>query len=109
MPTKEVEWKNDAVTENVAKGAWSTPSGHRYRLHVRLMKDDADSVSAVVLNLPGAGSCGATEEEALENAKEAVRGVLEEYIASGQDIPWKDSTAMSVPPGVKQKWITLDA
>ena len=109
MPTIEMQWKNTAVTHNVAENEWHSSKG--YRIHVLLTKDedDMDSFSAVVLNLPGAGSSGATEEEALENAKEAVRGVLEEYKASGRDIPWKDSSTISIPPGAKQKWIILNA
>ena len=67
MPTIEMEWKNDTVTQNVARNDWR--SSQAYRLHILLTKDDADSFSAVVLNLPGTGSSGSTEEEALENAK----------------------------------------
>jgi predicted RNase H-like HicB family nuclease len=79
-----------------------------YKFHVLLTKDDEDSFSAVVLNLPGAGSCGSKEEEAMENVREAIRGVLESYKASGEEIPWKDSSAAEIPPGAKQKWIILN-
>lgn len=44
----------------------------------------------------------------MENAREAIRGVLEAYKASGQDIPWKDSSAAEVPSGAQQKWIDLN-
>jgi predicted RNase H-like HicB family nuclease len=87
--------------------AWQE-SPATYRFHILLTKDDLDSFSAVVLNLPGAGSSGSTEEEAMENAREAIRGVLEAYKASGQDIPWKDSSAAEVPSGAQQKWIDLN-
>lgn len=63
----------------------------------------------MVLNLPGAGSCGATEEEAIENAKEAVSGVIESYLEAGEEIPWKDSSSESIPAGATHKWIIVNA
>jgi predicted RNase H-like HicB family nuclease len=106
MPTEMM--KNDASKYNISRITdWSPSPAHRF--HILLTKDDPDSFSAVVLNLPGAGSCGSTEEEAMENVKEAIRGVLEAYKASGQDIPWKDSAGADIPPGTKQKWIIQDA
>lgn len=108
MPTIEMKWKNTAVTQHVSEDEWR--SSEAYRLHILLTKDEDDphSFSAVVLNLPGAGSSGSTEEEALENAKEAVGGILEDYKASGEEIPWKDTSEVSIPSGAKQKWIILD-
>jgi predicted RNase H-like HicB family nuclease len=94
------------ATETIG-GAWRE-SPATYKFHILLTKDDEDSISAVVLNLPGAGSCGSKEDEAMENVREAIRGVLESYKASGEEIPWKDSSAAEIPPGAKQKWITLN-
>src|SRR5437588_3529977 len=99
MPTEMM--MNDATTTRVAKDDWK--GSPAYRFHILLTQDEADSFSAVVLNLPGAGSCGSTEEEAMANVKEAIRGVLGAYKASGQDIPWRDSTADNIPPHAKQK------
>ena len=97
---------NDAATFRIARADWKPSPGRRF--HILITKDDTDSFSAVVLNLPGAGSCGSTEEEAMENVKEAIRGVLEAYKAAGQDIPWYDSSAADIPPGAMQKWIILN-
>jgi predicted RNase H-like HicB family nuclease len=106
MPTEAM--KNDAATFKVASTDWRPSPAYRFHVLLTKDKDDADSFSAVVLNLPGAGSCGSTEEEAMENVKEAIRGVLETYKASGRDIPWKVSLAADIPPEAKQRWIILD-
>ena len=109
MTTIEMKWENAAVTQNVPEDDWRPTTA--YRLHVLVSKDEDqdDSFSAIVLNLPGAGSSGTTEEEALENVKEAVRGILEDYKDSGEEIPWKDTSKVCIPPGAKQKWIIVDA
>ena len=73
------------------------------------MKDDAESYSAIALNLPGAGSCGSTADEAVANAKEAVRAVLEEYKASNEEIPWRNSTGDDIPTGANHQWVLVDA
>jgi predicted RNase H-like HicB family nuclease len=98
----------ETYMQSEKKGTAWQESSTTYRFHILLTRDDADSYSAVVLNLPGAGSCGSTEEEAMENVQEALQGVLDSYKASGQDIPWKDSSAPEIPPGAKQKWISLN-
>lgn len=79
------------------------------RCHVLLLKEDDCTYSAVVANLPGAGSCGDSEEHALENAKEAISGLIESYKAAGKPIPWCDSNSMDIPDGAMQKWIFVDA
>lgn len=86
--------------------AWSKNT-HAYRCHILLTKDDDGGYSAVVLNLPGAGSCGDTEEEAIENVREAICGVVESYIADNEEIPWIDSLARSIPEHAKQLWILV--
>jgi predicted RNase H-like HicB family nuclease len=80
-----------------------------YRCHVCLIREDDGRFSAIVLNLPGAGSCGGTEEEALENVREAVLGVIESHIAAGEGIPWRDALSSEIPDGAKQKWILVNA
>jgi predicted RNase H-like HicB family nuclease len=102
----QIIWENGAVTPKIS-GDWKETKG--YRFHLSIIRDDAESVSVIVLNLPGTGSCGSTEEEALENVNEAIRGALEAYRESGQSIPWKDTSREAIPKGVKQKWIILDA
>ena len=80
-----------------------------YRCHVCLIPEEDGSFSAIVVNLPGAGSCGDTEEEALENVREAILGVIESYIASGEEIPWKDAESEDIPAGAKHKWMLVNA
>jgi predicted RNase H-like HicB family nuclease len=98
---------NKAVTEHVPSDDWRPTKA--YKVHILITKDDEGTYSAVALNLPGAGSCGETEEEAVENAKEAVLGVVESYLEAGEEIPWKDTSNIEIPFGAEQKWIVVHA
>lgn len=80
-----------------------------YRCHLAISRDDEGRFFGVVLNLPGAGSCGDTEEEAIANAREAVLGIIESYREDQREIPWKDSTHCGAEPGVQFQWITVNA
>ena|SRR5437660_3231024 len=98
---------NKAVSQTVCNVVWQERDAYRFR--IAITKDEEGVFSAVVLNLPGIGSCGNTELETMENVKEAIRGALEEYESSGGSIPWKDESSIEIPIGAKQKWIILDA
>jgi predicted RNase H-like HicB family nuclease len=98
--------ENMAITRIMASEDWQAKNA--YRFHILLLPEEDRSWSAIVLNLPGIGSCGDTEEESIENVKEAIRAGLDAY--DGEEIPWKDNTTLvDVPPGAKQRWIILDA
>jgi predicted RNase H-like HicB family nuclease len=102
-----MSWQNTARTEYPDGNEWRESKA--YRFHLLITKDDEDTFSVVVLNLPGVGTCGETEEDAMESVKEAICGAVEEYRAAGMTIPWKDTSHEEIPPGAKQKWIILDA
>ena len=53
---------------------------------------DVPGYSAYAARLPGVCSQGDTRDEAIGNIHEALVGVLSEYIASGETIPWSDAT-----------------
>lgn len=80
-----------------------------FRCHLAISRDDEGRFSAVVLNLPGTGSCGDTKEEAIANAREAVLGAIESYRDEQLEIPWTDSTNCRAEPDVEYRWITLNA
>ena len=63
-------WENNGVNLNVNADAWSESKA--YRCHVLLIQEEDGTYSGIVMNLPGAGSCGDTEEETLANVREAV-------------------------------------
>jgi len=105
MPVREV-LRNTSVGPAFPVNNWDVLNAPR--LHLRLIQEADDSFSAIVLNLPGSGSAGDTVEEAIENAKEAVRGVLESYEADGIEAPWKDSTMEPIPFGAEHRWVVLD-
>lgn len=73
-----------------------------------IIKEDDGGYSAIALNLPGAGSCGDTETEAVDNAIEAIRAVMEVYREHGDDIPWHNVTEADTSEFMKLERITLD-
>ena len=69
------------------------------QLYILISKeDDEGQFSVVALNLPGCASCGETEDEAIENIKEAARGLIESYTDSNQQIPWNDISHHAAAP-----------
>lgn len=105
---------NTAQTERPRREDWlrverEPTSSWGYRCHLLISKDDAGTFSAVVLNLPGIGSCGDTEEDAIANAKDAIRLALEIYEESREEVPWKDTYDIVIPPTAKHLRIILDA
>ncbi len=106
-----IELANNAAQSPLVTQAWR--STRAYRCHIGLIKEDDGQFSAIVLNLAGTGSCGDTEEEALNNVREAVLGVIESYLESGEEIPWMNSisetSAEDIPEGAKLTWILVNA
>ena len=69
------------------------------QLHILISKeDDEEQFSVVALNLPGCASCGETEDEAIENIKEAARGLIESYNDANQQIPWNNTSIHATAP-----------
>ncbi len=73
---------------------WEFPI-NKHRYYIEIIKEEKESdedwgYSAVCLNLPGAGSCGDTVEEALENVKEAIVGLVETYEEENMKIPFRE-------------------
>ena len=97
---------NDSEHSSAKLESWQEPP-ETYAVHLLIVPEEDGRFSAVAINLPGAGSCGDTKEEAIENAKEAVKGVLESYKESGESIPWKDSRKDKTPG--EKKWINVHA
>ena len=97
-----------AILENLGNVSFSPSEWTRdtsaYRFYVQIIAEEDTGFSAIALNLPGTGSCGDTEQEALENFQEAARGALASYLEAGDTIPWVKE-AKSLPSG--GKWITV--
>ena len=102
-----LEFENTKVAEIQDVREWAQ-SRNRYRCHVCLTRDEDGIVSAVVLNLPGCGSCGDDTDEAMQNVREAAKGVIESHLAAGESIPWVDSMMVDVPKGAAMKWIVVN-
>jgi predicted RNase H-like HicB family nuclease len=78
-----------------------------YHCNIAMIREEDGSYTAIVLNLPGAASEGATEDEAMANVRESICGLVESYTATGDPIPWKDPVPCDVPPDAKTKWILV--
>lgn len=80
-----------------------------YRCHVCFVEEEDGTFSAIVLNLPGCGSCGDTMEEAERNVREAIVGVIESYVEAGEGIPWCMTESEDIPRNATLKWILVNA
>jgi predicted RNase H-like HicB family nuclease len=85
------------------------PEESAYRCHIGLIPEEDGTWSAVVLNLPGGGSCGRSEDEAISNVREAIVGLVESYRSDGKEIPWKDSMPSDISECAKNTWILVNA
>lgn len=65
---------------------WGKAKGRTMR-QVILIPDETGGYVVEVPSLPGCYSQGDTEEEALENIKEAIALHIEDMIAAGEEVP----------------------
>lgn len=79
-----------------------------YHCLIAMVREEDGTFSALVLNLPGTGSCGSTEVEALKNVREAILGTIESHVEAGEKIPWIDPLPNAVPTGASLKWILVN-
>ncbi len=92
----------------VTPGDWQSPVSP-FACDVVLIQEDDGTFSGVVLNLPGAGSCGDTEAEVIANVQEAVAGVIESHRAAGEVVPWKDSRLEPTPENARRIRVLVHA
>ena len=102
-----VDFVNNSNTVSGRVEDWGPQKS--YRCHICLIPEVDGTFSAVVLNLPGAGSCGGTREEAIENVCEAILGIVESHEKHGESIPWDDSDPTDIPANGEIKWIRVNA
>jgi predicted RNase H-like HicB family nuclease len=77
-----------------------------YRCPVYLISEERGDFSVIAANLPGVASQGDTEEEALENIKEALAAAISVYMESGTAIPWL-ATPREPDPRAKTRWVIV--
>src|SRR5688500_212714 len=94
-----IEYDFDSHVERRDIEAWNEQTEKTYRIQLLIVEDDSGNYSAIAMNLPGAGSCGDTKEEAVSNAREAIQGVLESYKDANESIPWREVTAEMIGDG----------
>ena len=86
----------------------TTENPPRVRCHMAILREDDGSFSAIALNLPGIGSCGDSEEEAIANASQAVTAAVESFREDGDPVPWAAPGEYSIPDGAKLVWILVN-
>jgi predicted RNase H-like HicB family nuclease len=88
---------------------YTREKGGAYEVEVRLVAEgQGGGFSAHIPQLPGVVSQGETEEEALENIKEALLGALRCYQDAGNEIPWVEAAAPKEPEEL-QRWVVVHA
>ena len=60
------------------------------KLKIAISKDEGGFYVVECINLPGCISQGRTQEEAMENIKDAINGYLKSLKKHNEDIPIKD-------------------
>ena len=105
MATVEFNSINKSFTPEPT--AWEVDS-NSYRCHILILKEEEGDYSVVALNLPGAGSCGHTEEDAIKNAKEAIRGVIVSHLEAKEEIPWTNVNPADIPDGASHKVVIVN-
>lgn len=70
------------------------------RCHVGFLREDDGTYSAIVLNLPGCGTCGDTIEDATHHLSDAVNATLDSY---GNNPPWISN--YELPTDMDIRWI----
>jgi predicted RNase H-like HicB family nuclease len=69
---------------------------------------EAGGFSVHALTLPGAVSQGETGQEALDNIREAIEGLVLEYRETGTAIPWQHVVVDDVPTDATTRWILVN-
>ena len=82
--------------------------GGTYPCDLVFEKEDDGGYSVYVSNLPGAASQGDSLEEATDNIREAIRGLLDEYTESNMPIPWRKPLPVDPNRGAISKRIFVD-
>ena len=86
---------------------WQVHESPVYEAEIRLCPEQDGGFSVYVPTLPGVVSEGETQEEATENAREALRAVIESYLNDGEPIPW-DRSKTAPEPGEIRRWIVVN-
>ena len=91
-----------------SEGLWyAPPEGKMFRCEVRLEPAENGGYSAYVPGLPGVVSDGDSEQEAIRNIAEALRGALRTYQESRQPIPWQEEVE-PLQVDEARTWIVVD-
>jgi predicted RNase H-like HicB family nuclease len=106
MSTAELHTGSLPISKEVV--SWQK-FGRAYECPVLLCPEGEGGFSVHALTLPGAISQGETEQEALDNIKEAILGLIEEHFARGNAIPWRAVEVDDIPKDAKKRWILVNA
>ena len=101
---------NEIVIEN--KGIFSELkytqfNGNTFECRAVICPEEEGGYSAFALKLPGVVSQGETQSEAIENIREAFRGVVIAYREQGMEMPW-DEVEVDRPKDSVERWILVN-
>ena len=102
---------SDAIrgwTTEPSYGNWEEFSpGTKYEVEIRICSERESGFSVYAPCLPGAASQGGSEQEAVENIREALCGLIESYRADRCDIPWERVFEQPLEAGEQRRWIVV--
>jgi len=78
----------------------------QYEIEVCLQPESEGGYSVYLPRLAGVVSEGETKTEALRNIGEALTGALQTYEELNEEVPWRDSSGLSLEHEIRA-WITL--
>jgi predicted RNase H-like HicB family nuclease len=79
-----------------------------YECYIWICPESNGGFSVTMPCLPGVCSQGETEEEVIQNIKEAFQGAATCYLENGGAIPWLSKGEIEVmPANTKEKWIVV--
>lgn len=81
--------------------------GKQYSLPLILTPEDDGGYSVECPFLPGAVSQGDTIDETISNAQEAIRLLIETYLAENMMIPWRNDRIAKLE-NQELKWVIVD-
>src|SRR5690349_14857714 len=82
-------------------------SDRTYECRVLLCPEEEGGFSAFAMKLPGVMSQGDSEQEALENIKDAFQAAIQSYTEAGKPVPWMDGK-IERPAGSFERWVLVN-
>lgn len=107
MAPQETDLRRGSAPVTVKIGEIRNFSGSMHECRTVICPEAEGGFSAYALRLVGVASQGETEEEAVENLKDAFRETLLAYDDLGMNIPWGE-VEIARTPDTTDRWVLVD-